>query len=868
MTDADLFERAADNRLSETEAQEFKVRLLDDEQFAREWLLFIHDEAIIRETMPALARVRQQAERTRALEHDRGWRWIWSGRQWVRRFLGQPIGWITIVAALAAFCSFCFWPRSSQQPSYPAIEIGEVRDSVEIISQGEPRPATSGVHLAPGDIIKSHEHGGTSLRFADGSSLQMKVESVLHLAAAKQSGTVEINLEHGELKVNTTTLSAKAPQVSFSTHEAFIEAPGAEFTLAEQGNHTDLAVHRGEARVTRLKDSANALVAAGNSLRVETGLKLSPIAFSKPMPQLQRLLWRIGVDDLTHDEFGDQLPPRFEVPANWEKRGTWSEFGWRVNKANSNVDLVFHLNTVPRYGAEFSFRTLNAAPENGGIPAGLTIFANGTCAGLVQTWKAPKLANDEVTFRMVYRLYIPPELLHAGENELRLALAAHPYSTVRDHLEIEWDYLTLAELLAPAPEPIHGRMAYLGSYADHDASEFIIDDDLVRHMPALLEWMGIAYSGNTMRVTFWKGRENVQPARRAYLEKLRDLNMGACVSASGPEDYIRGIYRDYGNLFQYHEIGSSPEMIGTHTEEEMVAGAREAQQIKAENPSTTHVKVSAPGWSFLKWGADSSNRRAVEQYCDATNGHDYGDSFAFELGGHFTNALRTYGGIVNDGLPKEWISTECGTENGNLSPEWFIPPSKKRSSSFDRNMRAHIAVIDRTMQHAMFLHDKARDANCSLFAPITEWKTHDPADTEADAPLDEGGTRLQIFRRIALAYTTHGRPLSYEILNAEENRYQKVYFRAVDTSTLAPLPGSGAHANKILLSFVNFEEAPKTMHVRVHLPQSAHYAGRRVGPGTKYRDAVTSVEIDASPAYDFDVPLAPLESVEYILEQK
>ena len=78
--------------------------------------------------------------------------------------------------------------------------------------------------------------------------------------------------------------------------------------------------------------------------------------------------------------------------------------------------------------------------------------------------------------------------------------------------------------------------------------------------------------------------------------------------------------------------------------------------------------------------------------------------------------------------------------------------------------------------------------------------------------------------RLALAYATHGAPLPYTYTNPDEVRDRLVYFRAVDTSALPPLRGSGGEADKVLLSFVNFSREPQTLGVRVTMPREGVYA--------------------------------------------
>jgi hypothetical protein len=74
-----------------------------------------------------------------------------------------------------------------------------------------------------------------------------------------------------------------------------------------------------------------------------------------------------------------------------------------------------------------------------------------------------------------------------------------------------------------------------------------------------------------------------------------------------------------------------------------------------------------------------------------------------------------------------------------------------------------------------------------------------------------------------------------------------VYFRAVDTSKLAPQAGNGATSNKILLNFVNFENTPQTVDVNVALPQAATYQAERISAGDTWAAAHSDTTLTAKP---------------------
>ncbi|NJN88070.1 MAG: hypothetical protein HC881_19460 [Leptolyngbyaceae cyanobacterium SL_7_1] len=490
---------------------------------------------------------------------------------------------------------------------------------------------------------------------------------------------------------------------------------------------------------------------------------------------------------------------------------------------------------------------------------------------MIQTWDTE---HEPLQFRQTYRLYIPKELLQVGANTLRLALPPHPYGDDARGLAIGWDYLALSELRSPAPEPIHGRMVYLGSTIQAGADNFSLNSGMIAHIPAILQWLGIAYSGNTMRAVYWSDVQQRQPPalQRQMLETYRDLNMTVVsnrlhtggIQLQGdelPDDAKANLdqfFQEFGTLFQYHEIDNEPGLFDRSKAVVMAV----AKHVNAIKPA--HVKTTAPGWAYWEtggepegWERDLDHRRDVETLTEVTNGHSYGSSYNDFRGGSFIENLRTYGDRVDDGFPKEFLVTETGTNDHHA--EANTGASQPHAAEFDRILRAHIAVADRVMQHAVFA------GGYSLLRQVEEWETHDPMDLELYPGVDGEESRVQTFRRLALAYATHGKPLPYRYLNPDALRYKTVYFRAVDTSTLAALPGSRGKSDRVLLNFVNFETTPQTLKVAVTLPQPGQYRGDRMGAGTTYGSATTPVALTAAPEVSLEVTLPPRESVQYIL---
>ncbi|GJM70897.1 hypothetical protein HMSSN036_31130 [Paenibacillus macerans] len=196
--------------------------------------------------------------------------------------------------------------------------------------------------------------------------------------------------------------------------------------------------------------------------------------------------------------------------------------------ANDTLNISFNLPEVPEYGVQFSFKVLDASNA---IPQ-LAVFTNGMMSGLIQI---TGLNNGQVTlentWKQTYKLYIPKEQLRPGENELQLKLdrglyadAAAPGYDGDKYLWFVWDYFKMEALTAPAAEPLHGRYVHLGTTLMNRSFKY--DENSLRHLAPLTKWMGVAYSGNWMRVAYWSDTVSEwKPQGRNYLLALRELNL-------------------------------------------------------------------------------------------------------------------------------------------------------------------------------------------------------------------------------------------------------------------------------------------------------------------------------------------------------
>jgi len=594
------------------------------------------------------------------------------------------------------------------------------------------------------------------------------------------------------------------------------------------------------------------------------------------------LLWRIGIPDDLSNEFGDfhKGPETVDIPSTG---AIIDAAGCAIisRGVRASVNPVFNVHyplaDVPKNGAFFSFKLIRA-PKSG---AQMAVFSNGSFAGLIQLWGTDG-TDYPYQWRKTYRLYIPKELLQPGKNELRFT-APHALwgDAANDNQQWwEWDYLKLEALDSPIAEPWHGKISFLGSTMTMSDSGFNVNADTLRLAPVVLKWLGIAYSGNTMRANFWYDVTSQQPKRLEYLQLLANCNMTVLA------DFISGghfnndpdgkmpqksraalkiFLQNEGKYIQYYELGNEPCMFGNATGGGYAEYLTLATELNEDKPA--FMKTVAPGWAYgggkggppLNWDAFIDKRRAVEKLCDCINGHSYGYSYADNRGGSFISELEDFGEI-EDGWPKEYVNSETGSNNWHSEENGpRLTSTEPHIQAFDRVLRAHLAVVDRTMQHAVIF------ADYGLFEKPDSWTNLEQLSV---MPAPDGAgkdTRVKTFRRLALAYATHGMPLTYTVLNHSDLVYKMVYFRGVDTSTLGPQKGSGATSNKVLLNFVNFENTPETLNVRITLPKSGAYEAERIGAGDTWGAVHSNVVLIAKPDLELKDSLDPGESVQYIL---
>jgi hypothetical protein len=406
------------------------------------------------------------------------------------------------------------------------------------------------------------------------------------------------------------------------------------------------------------------------------------------MDAATRVLWQIGTNDNSAAEFSDYQkadPESVHVPGNWATRTDWSSVSQGLKgDVNPNMDINYELTggSIPRYGVMFSVHILDAFESE----PQMSVFSNGIMVGQIQI-AGMSGSGSAYPYEKLYRLYIPAQFLRLGHNILRLEASNCIWcsSGENQYLWWKWDYLQLAALDAPATEPLNGRYTNIGTSIVKD--QFTYDQDTLRMAPYAMKWLGIAYSGNVIRTSFWSDTTSSwQPNATAWLQMLRDYNMqtvvdhingglmGNALNADGTlpqavQNEYTNFFRTYGSLMQYYELDNEPAFAGPKGAGWPLANEVAMAKWLHNNLSTLapNVQLVAPGWSYSNtggtppgWERDPASRWQVEQYADLTNGHAYNS----EEGGpglSFFENLRTYGNqglLTGDGLPKPMLTTE------------------------------------------------------------------------------------------------------------------------------------------------------------------------------------------------------------------
>lgn len=607
------------------------------------------------------------------------------------------------------------------------------------------------------------------------------------------------------------------------------------------------------------------------------------------------VIWELGERDDSADEFAPDNSSSAKAAVTLTSETLSADALNRLPsglnaKSMPELSINYSLGTIPKNGVLFQVSILNAYKS---VPQ-MAVFSNSELSGIIQIAGVAGTGSD-YDFRKTYELYIPKEQLKIGNNKLTLRAARSFYASGSEdkYSWWTWDNLSLSDLDEPIGEPIHGSYVNMGTMETN--KQFYFDTGATSHLPYVIKWLGLAYSGNIMRVSAPSDVSGSTSDLANYYKVLKEYNMQAValylytgdikLNADGSlpdsaKKKLTDYFEQYGSFFQYYEVDNEPGLFNRSKAVDLAI----AKWLNTEGKKIApQLQTVAPGWAYWPsyskdscgnqkgsvkqcgdpdgWERDPAQRLELEKVTDLTNGHSYGSSYVNKDGGSFTENLKTFQGSGGDGLPKKMLVTEFGTSDTHTD-DWHYGASESTSAAFDRITRAHIGYADMFIQHAAFFY------NFSLFQfKDINLRTHDPAQTEIYYTKEGQDSRVSIMRRLALAYATHGAPLTYNLINKDALADKLVYIRAVDTSKLEPLEGSGAASNKVLVNFVNFENTRQTVTVKVTMPKQTVYEGERFGNGDTYAEARRYVTgLKASPVLTFTETLEPGEAVQYILQ--
>lgn len=567
----------------------------------------------------------------------------------------------------------------------------------------------------------------------------------------------------------------------------------------------------------------------------------------------------------------------------------------------SKLTLYYQLSSIPANGVVLNLKSIKADYM---IPQ-IYVHSNQRLAGIFQIFG---VEGDErnLAFFDIYRITIPKELLILGTNSLQLELR-QTYTNNPYGMFVEWDYISMNEVTAPLATPINNKLTFMGVQGlscTAFAPDSLTRDEFLEYY----KWLGIAYSQNSFRfpwasnILHLSSQEQRIEAMEA-ISKMNFVGIGGDLAATigdqqeldqhngeispSKKNQIDEYFATYGRYLNYWETANEPsnnfQQVGLRQIPNYVEAV--AKYLKSTNAKPNHTKILGPGyWGYAGWfGSEISNinspfydptspyfnqpwedsdqiRQNIDRHVDVVGYHHYN----VELQDHFNDVITTEGGQLSNGLPRELIVTEFGTFGGAYDfPGTGTPISNMRGALADRQHRANTALASRSMwysvitdEHKLGLIDT--ESGCNSKSTAIEAKAEGPLGEETDS-------MLQIYRRHALAYSTHGTPLSYQYI--DNNVDQDIYVRAVDTSTLPPIEGSGGKSDKILINIVNFGKTDQTSQMKIKMPSAGIYYGQRIDDKPKLTDASKNIVLttDEEGYITLTTETKALRGVQYIL---
>jgi predicted esterase/anti-sigma factor RsiW len=183
----------------------------------------------------------------------------------------------TLLAAAGIYLAF---QTSVTTPELVAV-LTELRGAEGATANAEiaGKPAQAGAKLQPGQTLSLGRGTQASLRYPDGTRVDLRPESRVTLLQPDGPAAKHLRLEQGTLTADVTPQPANAPLVA-STTLARATVRGTVFTLTAGAADTRLDVRHGRVQLERLADGADVMVAEGQFAVAGTDLAAALVARS------------------------------------------------------------------------------------------------------------------------------------------------------------------------------------------------------------------------------------------------------------------------------------------------------------------------------------------------------------------------------------------------------------------------------------------------------------------------------------------------------------------------------------------------------------------------------------------------------------
>jgi formylglycine-generating enzyme required for sulfatase activity len=199
------------------------------------------------------------------------------------RKLSQPLAWrpywILPIAAAAAFMFFFYLHNLStnkNEQTALAAEIIGISGQVDLVRESASAPAQVGTLVIPGEGLKTAAAGRASLRYPDGTTLDLEINSTARLEM--HNGAKQIYLNAGKLSATVAEQPSGKPML-FATPYGVACVLGTQLSLEVERQSARLEVAKGKVRFTN-SDKKFVDVEAGFYAVAAVGVDLSvqPIA--------------------------------------------------------------------------------------------------------------------------------------------------------------------------------------------------------------------------------------------------------------------------------------------------------------------------------------------------------------------------------------------------------------------------------------------------------------------------------------------------------------------------------------------------------------------------------------------------------------